>query len=247
MNFSYSAVWDDCVRLIRLHFPLVVAVAGVFIFLPNLLLGHLVPQPQPTAATLPAIMQAYAAYLDANWIWLLASTLFNLLGGIAILLLIFDGSRPTVGAAILGSVQILPFYFLASLLSGLILMLGFNAFIIPALYLYGRLAPLGPVVVAEGRRNPVEAIMRCFAITRGHGWSIFGLIFIISIAAGLVSFAISAVLGIGFMLLLGAELGKFLSLIVTTALQTLLTILLVVVTAAIYRALAEDSVARQFD
>ena len=34
MTFSYSAVWDDTVRLLQAHGRLLAAIAGVFLFLP---------------------------------------------------------------------------------------------------------------------------------------------------------------------------------------------------------------------
>ena len=45
-----------------------------------------------------------------------------MVGNIAILLLIFGPEQPTVGSAIGRAVSLLPFYFLAGLVSGLIIL-----------------------------------------------------------------------------------------------------------------------------
>src|SRR4051812_38184352 len=47
MSFSYNAVWEDAVRLLRQHAPLLAAIAGVFLFLPALLFAVFLPQPTP--------------------------------------------------------------------------------------------------------------------------------------------------------------------------------------------------------
>ena len=39
MKFSYSAVWDGTVRIFRGNASLLLAVAGVFLFLPLVIIG----------------------------------------------------------------------------------------------------------------------------------------------------------------------------------------------------------------
>ena len=39
MTFSYNAVWEDTGRLLKAHGAQLAAIAGVFIFLPTLLIG----------------------------------------------------------------------------------------------------------------------------------------------------------------------------------------------------------------
>jgi hypothetical protein len=56
MNFSYSAVWNDTVALLKSHGSLLLAVAGVFILLPLLMtayfLAHIQHRPDRRARTL---------------------------------------------------------------------------------------------------------------------------------------------------------------------------------------------------
>jgi ABC-type multidrug transport system fused ATPase/permease subunit len=236
MKFSYSAVWADVTALLRSHFSLIATVAGVFIFLPGLLTGYFLPQPEATDPN--RILQLWVEYASANWPWLILAALVGMVGAIAILLLVFARGI-SVGGAIAAAVALLPSYFIASFLSSLAIGFGIALLIVPGLYLIGRLGPLNAVVVAETHRNPIAAIRRCWALTAGHGWAIFGLIFIVALAAAIVVGVATTVIGIVLMLIAGQDIGQLLVLIVRTAGSTAMTALLLVLSAAIYRQLRE--------
>lgn len=231
MKFSYTEIWDDAARMMRANAPLLVAIAGVFLFLPALLAGYLLPPPDE---------RSYGAIVDyyrANWGWLLLANVVNMVGAIAILLLLFDRKGATVGNALVASLTILPAYFAASLLSGLAVGLAGLLLLIPGLYLFGRLAPVGPIVVAE-ERNPFRALSRSFALTKGHGWAVLGLVLLVAVAGLIVSFAVSAVFGSVALLLAGDRLGGLLVAILGALTSAALSTVLVVLFAAIYRRLS---------
>lgn len=238
MKFSYTAVWDDTVAMIRSHASLITAIAGVFIFLPSLLFSYFVPDPEPSPSN---PLGALRDYLVTNAHWLLLSQLISMIGIIAILILLLGRDRPTVGGALASALTVLPFYILASIGSGMIIFVGLLLFVIPALYLWGRLAVVGPIVVAEGVRNPIEAINRSFSLTKGSGWAITGLVLIISLAGMVIVITTTAVLGSLFVLVGGADLGKLLMMILSSAISSLFSVLMVVLMAAIYRTFALDS------
>ncbi|HYG46910.1 MAG TPA: hypothetical protein VD846_03115 [Allosphingosinicella sp.] len=235
MKFSYSAVWADVMGLLRSHSSLIATVAGVFIFLPGLLVAYFLPQPEPQ--DLNQLGELWGEYLNLNWHWLLLNSLIGMIGAIAILLLIF-ARDVSVGGAIAASLALLPSYFAASLLGNAAIGIGFVLLIVPGLYLLGRLGPLNSVVVAETRRNPIAALMRCFELTRGHGWAILGLLLIIAIATAIVVGIASTLLGIVFVLVAGQDIGQLLTLIVRTAGNAAMVTLLLVLNAAIYRQLS---------
>jgi hypothetical protein len=236
MRFSYSAIWADVTALLRSHASLIATVAGVFVFLPALLVAYFLPQPE--AASSEQMVRLWSEYAARNWPWLMLGILVRSVGAIAILLLIFSRGI-SVGGAIAGSLVLLPAYFIATLISSFAIALGIFLLIVPGLYLLGRLGPLNAVIVAEGQRNPIAALTRCWALTRGHGWAIFGLILIIALAAAIVVGVASLLLGILFVLLAGPDIGRLLGLIVSTAGNAAMTTLLFVLTAAIYRRLAD--------
>lgn len=233
MKLSYSAIWKDTVELLRANGAAVAAVAGVFIFLPALMTAFLLPYPEPTDPKL--ILDMWKEYLNANWHWLILSSIVGMIGAIAIFLLFLDPKRSTVGGTISTAVMILPFYFLASLVSGFIMGIGFLLLIVPGLYLLGRLCVVTPVVVAEGQRNPIAAVSRSFELTRGNGWALFGLIILVALTASIVAGVVSTMVGIIF-LLIDRDIGTLMAKLVQTLGSAATVTLLYALTAAIYRA-----------
>lgn len=245
MKFSYSAVWDDTLGLLRGNFRLLAAVAGVFLFLPAVLIAVLHPEPQ--TGDVNRIFRELIEHYAAIWPWLLLKGVIGMIGAAAMLRLVLAPGTSVGGALAFGAL-ILPFYFLVSLISGVIIGFGLLLLVIPGLYLVGRLIPAAPLVIAENERNPIEAIGRAFAITKGHGWAIFGLVFIVGLVA-IIAFGVAgALVGIVLILAAGQELGALLTTIITSALDTCVQTLLLVLYAAIYRALtAPDSIGATFE
>jgi hypothetical protein len=141
-----------------------------------------------------------------------------------------------------------PFYLLLSIMLGFMVGIGFLLLIVPGLYLFGRIVPAPAVMAAENRRNPFDAMRRTFALTKGRGWAILGLVFVVGIVAGIAVGVAGTLFGLIFVLAAGQELGKLLAAVVVAALRAALSTLLVMLYAAIYRALAgSDSVAATFE
>jgi uncharacterized membrane protein len=236
MKFSYSAVWNEAVDLVRANAAVLVALAGVFFFLPDLAFLHFFPPPQPGGGVDPnTALQLVIEYYQACLPWLMLEFLLRMIGTISMLLVLL-GPRTTVGGAIASSLMILPFYFLASLISGFMVLAGLLLLIVPGLYLSGRLAMIGPVVAAEGERNPIAAITRSLALTRGNGWAVLGL-FILILLTGYILVAVAGwILGAIFMFVAGKDIGTFLALIVQTLGGAALATVLVALMASLYRA-----------
>lgn len=237
MKLSYSAVWDDTLALVRAHASLVAALAGVFIFLPALLVGHLLPKVVP-AEDVGSYLRDLREYALANAHWLILQTLANAVGMIAILILVFARKGISVGGAIVAALVLLPFYFVAALIANLIVFIGLLLLVFPGLYLFARLVTLGPVVVAENRRNPIAAIGRAFEVTKGNGWAVLGLVILVAIPGAIVLQLVNMVFGLVFSIAAGDKVADLLRLIVTSATAAALTVLLLLLYAAIYRALS---------
>ena len=245
MKFSYSAVWNDTVAMLKSHGSLIAALAGVFLLLPTLLTGYFFPQPQGGADPIGAML----GYFQNNWPWLLIGNLFNMLGAIAIYLLLLSDRGRTVGGAIAAALPILPLYFLMSVITNLVIGLGLGLFIIPGVYLLGRLFLASPLLVAGESRNPFAAIRGSWALTSGRGWAVAGLVIIVFAVGMLVSFVITAVLGSLLLIAGGREgIGGLLVLVLSSALTAAVYTVLIVLVAAIYRALvAVPTAATNFD
>jgi hypothetical protein len=247
MNFSYGAVWEDTLKLIRQHAPLLAAIAGVFLFLPALMFTIFMPPPEPQTRDFQRMMDILMDYYRGAAPWFLAQALVSMVGAAAMLRLVFARGG-TVGDALAFGLLWLPFYFLLSVLCGLIVGFGLILLIIPGLYLLGRIAPAPAVMVAENRRNPFDAIGRSFAITKGNGWAVFGLVFIVGIVAGISVAVADTIVGIILVLAAGPELGALLTRIASSAFSAGLATLMLMLYAAIYRGLTtSDAVAAAFE
>lgn len=248
MNFSYNAVWEDTMRLTREHAPLLIAIAGVFVFLPAVAFAiFFKPDQAPPTRDLNQLLQQLSDFWVAVAPWVLLQSLFNMVGSAAMLRLVLTRGG-TVGGALMFGLMLLPFYFLLSLLSSLMVGIGFILLIVPGLYLIGRVMPAAPVMVAENIRNPITALSRSFALTEGKGWAVFGIIFIVGIVGAIAIGVSDSIVGIALTMVAGRELGTLLATIVATVLSCGFAILMVMLYAAIYRALTGNrSVEQVFD
>ena len=266
MKFSYNAVWEDTLALLRAHAPLLVAIAGVFLFLPALLFAVFLPPPEPQGSDPQRAIQLMLDFYRAAGPWFLLQGLFSIVGTLAMLRLVFARGT-TVGAALVHALKLTPFYILLSIVFGFAIAIGGMVIVIPAallgpavvaiailvllvpiLYLVGRIAPVPAVMVAEHRRNPFDALRRTFALTDGHGWAVLGIVAVVLIVAGIGVGVADTLFGIVFTLVAGQELGRLLTAVVSSALSAAFATLIIMLYAAIYRALAgSNSVAAAFE
>ena len=239
MKFSYSEVWNEAVELLRSNATIVLALAGVFLFLPVLLVAHFLPVQPPE--DVKELMRFYQEYFVANWHWLIIGRLIAMVGEISILLLFLDARGRSVGTLIAAALMLLPFYFLTSLLGGIMAGIGFLLLIVPGLYLIGRLAMAGPHVAAASERNPIAAITRSFELTKGCGWAVLGLLLLVWIAGAIIASVIGALLGIIFIAAAGQDVGAFLANIVNSLTQAALEVVVLALLAALYMRLRGSS------
>lgn len=226
---------------------LLTAIAGVFLFLPAVLIAHFVPPPE--GAQTPAEMfEQMMAWWQSNAHWMLLSVLVNMVGLIAIYLLLLGARGTTVGGAVMAALPILPFYAVLTFVLNLSIGIGFMLFIVPGLYLLGRLSLASPVMVAEMKRAPFSAMERSWSLSRGRGWQIAAFVMLVYVAALIVNVAVTSALGVIIFLLLGNEgVGALLVAIINSAISAATTLLATVLLAAIYRALTtQPAVAERF-
>jgi hypothetical protein len=105
------------------------------------------------------------------------------------------------------------------------------------------------LLVAEQRRNPLDVIAGSFRLTRKRGWAILGMLVLVVIAGLVVTRVAIMLLGIVISLLTGGDLERLLLAILTSGIGAAFAVVLTVLYAAIYRALAgaETSTARVFE
>lgn len=237
-KFTQNDVWADTLRLMRTHWGALVAIAGVFNFLPVLLANYFLPWPEAAPGMEPArALAMLGSFLRHNLVWFALESIVIMIGSAAVLRLVFR-RNVTVGGALWFGLLVSPAYSLMLLFTNFAVCIGLILLLVPGLYLIGRLFPAGAAMVAEDRRNPIETIRRAFELTVGHGWQILGLYVLVALPGAVLIYAVQAVTGSLFILIAGQELGMLLAGILIAALNALLTTLLTMLSAAAYRALA---------
>lgn len=237
MKFSYNGVWDETMRLLRAHGGLLAAIAGVFIFLPTLLVAQLLPPPEQGTLTPVEYFRAFLHYYWDHRLWILIEGFVVMTGSIAILRLVLSAGTTVAAALAFAGVLLAPYSVLA-LITGLMVGFATILLVVPGLYLAGRLVPAGAAMVAENRRNPIDAIRRSFTLTGGNGWRVLGLVVLVYIAGMVLMLVIQSLAGIVFILAAGQHIGTLLATIVGSAVYAVFLTVLTVLYAAIYRTLA---------
>ncbi len=106
-----------------------------------------------------------------------------------------------------GAVGALPTAYLACVLYAAVVVVGLALLVVPGLWLAVRLQ-FWPLVVVEGERNPVEALRRSLAITRGNAWRLlaFDAVAQIAVALGLLALGVGVFVACPVIVLAWADL-----------------------------------------
>lgn len=236
-KISYDAVWADLIAMARANMGILSILAGVFLLLPNFAQLLFAPPPQIERIDMNAI-KTLNDYIRDNFLVLLLCNLPVWLGSAAILALLLDPRRLTVGEALAGA---------ATLLIGVILLDWFKQFaiygglfllVLPGVYLVGRLAVAGAAQMAERLFNPFKAFARSFELTRSNGWRIAGLVVILWVCAAILTAAINFVIGIVLTLVMPLAALPAAAALLRSILGAATALLILLLGAAIYRQLA---------
>ena len=146
-----------------------------------------------TVAIIGAIVSAVFGFLLISSVFLLSVPLIVVLGIAWILVSIYlsgvaiaaaSGKMDLNDALAKAGSRYLPLLG-TTILSIIIIILGFIALIIPGIYIMIRLALASPATVLENR-SPVDSLKRSWAITAGNWWSIFWILFAIGIVVAII-------------------------------------------------------------
>lgn len=226
MKFNSGQAWNDGIAKVRDNFQLLAIIGGVFFFLPAILMVVLLPDTmammtQPTfdpeesqkmlEAIGPGFFATYAVAMLATFT-----------GYVAMMALMADRSRPTVGEAIVKGLKALPTLFvvmlifmvgyfvlalaaglligLASVISGVLAgIIGFVAVIavlVGLVLLATRMSMTMPVIALENTLNPVTAVKRSAALTGPVQWPLLGFFAVLTIAYIVIALILFGVLGV---------------------------------------------------
>lgn len=269
MHFDSNRAWQEAVAAVSANRDVLLPVAGVFFMLPAVLAAFFLGDLQTAMMTNLANPEALNQVLEGKTGLVatigLLSALAQFVGSIAMLMLLTDRGRPTVGQVIGAAIAALPTMLGVLVLMWLVMLVavlvlgvvsaalaavlptGVAMFLIAILmmavmfYVLVKLSLVTPVVAIEGVRNPIHALSRSWQLTKGNSLRIFAFYVMLFIAYMVISILIMMLVG-GLLALLGSgTVVTFMSSVVSGAVGAVIAVLFTAVVAAIYRQLAGPS------
>lgn len=191
-KFDLTHAWNDAVTLLRTERPLILVIAGAFLFLPAFAFALIGPVPAepPAAADLTVQLQTINQSIGSILPWLVGVSVVASIGGVAIMRLWFAASGTSVAEAIGFAAALLPALIIVYILQSLAIGIAALALLLPAVYLNGRLAPVLAIFAAGESRGPVEALSKAWTLTHGNGWRIALMLFLIQLVVFILSLLI---------------------------------------------------------
>jgi hypothetical protein len=238
MKLDAGQAWTDAMAMLNGQREILLTVTGCFIMLPALFLNAL--RPFAPARDRGALFQELMVWMNVNFHWVVLVAVLAALGRLTILILLLQPARPTVGEALAAGARLLLIFVVMDLLIGFMLLGGLFLFVLPACYIFGRTFVAEAGFAAERLRGPVAGVARSLAITKGNGWRIFGVSAVIYVAGVILTAAVGSVVGVLVALFGGSGLDRVLNALVEAGLGAGVSLVMVLVSVAIYRQLADD-------
>lgn len=269
-KLDMGKAWTQATAMMGANRDTISAVAGLFFFLPSFAAALFVPElvnPEPAKVDsddpeiiVQAAMEHLTAIYADNWPVFLAITVAGFIGSITLLALLSDRGNPTVREALSTGLRRIPTYLGAQLLSalgaGLVIglplgLLGAFAsptvtvlvgllLVIVLVYLIVKFSLIAPAIAIEGIRNPIAAITRSWQLTKGNSLRIFGFILLLFVTISIILALVQGVLTLIFAAI-GGEVANIGNGVVSAAVNTLITVIFLVVIAAVHRQLAGNA------
>jgi len=264
MTFDMSEAWRDATAMIKANRELLTVIAGIFFFLPSVASGFAVP-PMGTLFSDPEAMQAQVMEFYASYGWVFALViLVQIAGYLAMLALLRDRGRPTVGQAIgtglkgllpaIGTVLVLILGLtLVGVVVGLVigvmsmalgeagaaifggvLTLGLLAFFI---YISVKLSLWAPVIAVDKVHSPFAVLRRSWRLTKGNSLRLFLFYLLLAVVYVVVSIVLGLLVGT-LALVLGETAGLIVSAVLTGLIGAIAAVIYVGVVAAAHRQLS---------
>jgi hypothetical protein len=191
-TLSFGQLWPETLAVARGHADLLLPVAGLFLFMPQLILNRRFGDVEPSAL--------FGADRVAGDIAVVALVVgLSLIGQLVIsFIAVHNGTAGrSLGDLLRGSLALLLPMLALTLLQGMAVGFGLLFLILPGLFLLARFA-LSVPLIATSRRDPIDALATSWRLTDGHSFQIMGYVALLLAGFLLVS------LGIGG---LGAAIG----------------------------------------
>ena len=229
MKLDLSAAWDGAMKMLAANREMVLVLAGVFFFVPYLAFALFLPDPMGQAGAsgaepdMDAASAMIVAFYAEYWWALLLLALIQAVGSIALLAILGDRDRPTVGDAMGRGLRFLPPQIGAQILTGFAILapptigIAIGAAIgsegvagllgllmVPvALYLLVKFSMSSRAIAIERIMNPITALGRSWRLTKGNSFRLF--LFYLLLVAAFIVLSMIATLVFGLVFALGGE------------------------------------------
>jgi len=195
MRLDVAGVLADAWRMWKRDRELLLVVAGLFLFLPELVRAIYVPAlpvpsgPSGDAAALKSWLAALEQWSSQYSLMLIAIAVAAMFGTLMVFTLYLDPRRPNVRVALVRTLTLLPRYLGVTLLLAFPLGIALLTLwlLLPAIYAAGRLILVTPALVADRQNGIFGAISRSLSLTRGFGMVLAGFACIAAFGGGILS------------------------------------------------------------
>jgi MFS family permease len=263
MKFDMSAAWRDAMAMVSANREVLLVISGIFFFLPSAVLGFAIGDVQEAMLADPENAQNVMLSVYSSWSWLIAVVgIVTAVGYLALLALLRDHRRPTVGEAIkTGLIGLLPAigtYILLTIGIGLVfaVLVGIVAAIgnaavgfvvgliavIVMVYVMVKVSLAGPLIAIDKVYNPLKVLIGSWRLTKGNSVRLFLFYLLLLIAYAVIAIVVSAVIGL-LAVVAGSSVGLALNAIVSALISAVVTVIFVAVLAGVHRQLSGPSAA----
>lgn len=240
-KLDFTAAWNDALALLKGNLETILPIIGVLVLLPSIIMGYMVPDPVIDPASADGGSAVLLQYFSDLAPWIILSAILSIFANATIYALVFNASRPTVGEAFaIGATFFIPML-LAGVLSSIAAFVGLIFLIVPGIYLLIKFSLVGPAIVAENIKNPIAALSRSWALTKGNSLYIFAFFLIIGIVGVIAIIVLAMIFTAIFTMVLPAAAAAFAALIVESTLGAVMTTLILFIVLAIYRQLSASN------
>jgi len=263
-KLDLGRAWNEAMALLKANRDVVLIVAAVFFFLPNVIATLMLPSQEMLIMQLNAlgddpdfqeVLAVFSDFFGQSWWIYLVFALIQATGVLGLLALLTDKSRPTVGEALGFGVKALVPYLVAQILMGFImvsapiLLTALGAFVSLGLatmlafigigvmvYIWIKFSLLSPVIGIEKVMNPITALSRSWHLTKGNSVRLLAFYILLVIAAMVIWLVIGLLLSL--FAVLGEQIGLFAMAIGSGLMSMGFTTVLLMVLAAVHRQLS---------
>jgi len=270
IKFDMGKAWRDAVAMISANREVMLVVSGVFFFLPGFAAALLMPDMQPPVGASPEqTEQVLLDFYSRNAPIFVVMALIQTVGLIALIALLRDDRKPTVGEALkIGGVGLLPYIgtqlliaaglvLLVAVLVGVPIGLGvgviggiLGVLCVPlVIYVLVKFSLVTPVIAIEKVMSPIAALQRSWALTKGNSVLLFAFYLLLMVVFFVIAIVIGLVFGVLFALLGTGTAYMIVNGIFSGVLGAAATMIFSAVLAAVHHQLAESvsGISRTFE